>query len=172
MVVAVGVRQLVALMCTFKVARQTDLATLGGTHCYRVFPNSRKSWVTSCNKSCLIHIYSRFVPSTHCVYLQDHVTDRLSSGAAASALHQLRDFVLWRFSDACCRCSWLPSSYRRQRNLNTSRPSTAFSFRSAPPHIAVVVAAPPKSPAVCQEENKSSTDHQRLGAILDTSIKQ
>ena len=31
-----------------------------------------------------------------------------------------RDFVPGRFSDACCRCSWLPSSCRRQRNLHNS----------------------------------------------------
>jgi len=31
-----------------------------------------------------------------------------------------RDFVPWRFSDACCCCAWNPSSCRRQRNLHNT----------------------------------------------------
>jgi len=33
-----------------------------------------------------------------------------------------RDFVPWRFSDACCCCAWNPSSCRRQRNLHINGP--------------------------------------------------
>jgi hypothetical protein len=53
------------------------------------------------------------------------ISVRVSIKPSWSPLHcsrsTSRDFVPWRFSDACCRSSWLPLSCRRQRNLHRSR---------------------------------------------------
>jgi hypothetical protein len=45
-----------------------------------------------------------------------------------------RDFVPWRFSDACRRCAWRASSSRRPRNLHRNRKLGSFAFRLSDRH--------------------------------------
>jgi hypothetical protein len=79
--------------------------------CLRLF--SERYWLTS--PSHHTHIVPRtarsprsWPPSTR---LNSH-SRSCSVGCPTS-----RDFVPWRFSDACCWCPWVPSSCRRPRNL-------------------------------------------------------
>src|SRR5262249_53102383 len=58
-----------------------------------------------------------------------------------------RDFVPWRFSDACWWCAWMPSSCRRQRNLHNCRPQgdpeqASFQVSSSRSGHAVCLLAP------------------------------